>query len=129
MRLEARMNKRVARTMITISGMLPLQAPAGIRRRFSKLKPRLDVWRCLKGLWLYGLQKEDPAFKTIKLRPLPRVREDLEPIAVRIVELERLTRSFNDLLSLFEGLLPSNPLLGDLKDHVAEAYRKYRASA
>lgn len=122
------LSPRAIETLVTISGLVPLRLPEDIRGRYLELKPQVDVWRCLKGLWLYEEQLNDPAFRVPRLRPVGPVRPDLEPIALELVRQAKLGKSIKALLKLINRLLPTSPVLGELREMVRRAYLEFRAA-
>lgn len=143
-RLYGLLSDRALEVLFAISDDLPLPIPeierlgGGVEKiarnskeRYFELEPSLDVWRCLKGLWIYEMQLREPPsgvmlggaqlFQARKLR--------LKPSGVMLAESCGLEQKFKDLWSFIGKLALKNPVLAELRDHVKIAYSDFKHRA
>jgi hypothetical protein len=117
--------------LFTISSSLPLPVPDDFKEKYLNLKPKptIDVWGCLKGLWVYEMElREPPRLISIPFsRAAKRAACSYYPPGVALVRAHNLTQKFQDLSILFAELALKNPRLAYLRDHVKAAYSDHRA--
>ena len=107
------LDDQVLESLFAISDILPLPVPDDMKEGYLKLKPAIDVWRCLKGLWIYYEQLgESEGYGGYK------------KFGVRLAESENLTQKFLDLNAFFGKLALKNPMLAELRDYVIIKYRE-----
>ena len=115
-RLYGLLTDRLREALIAISDIVPLPLPENLRERYFDLKPSLDVWRCLRGVWTYEEQLQPPSWGG-------------KHISVAFLESSGLKRRADDLLGFLNRLAFENPTLSELRDRVKATYLEERAGA
>lgn len=119
-RLQRVLNDDVLQFLFAV-GENPLEIPDDLRRKYHKIKPKVDVWRCLRGLVRYDFDKRKVPSK--KLKDLPAFKDSFfhKPISVLLAESSGLQHMLKDLAAILLELVFKNPRLSELIDHIRSA--------
>jgi len=105
---------------LTPVGNPPPQLPEDLKKKYFALNPKIDVWRCLRGLWIYLCVPHAPlvrktffGIETEPTKPLPHL----------LVEASGLKQRIDRMAAFFNRLLLKNPMLADLKELVTDPWR------